>query len=282
MERFHARRPIRTGSLIVTIFGDAVVPRGGALSLASLLQIMESFGIAEGPVRTALSRLVADGWFDRRKLGRHSFYQLTAHGRDTFDTAASRIYDGRDRDWSGELDLIVLDPATDRGACRTALEAAGCGAITQDLWVAPWKADLPELKLLRLTATLDSRAASHELGRRAWPLGPLAARYEAFMSDYGHVASVADALGSNAGAAALVLRILLIHDYRRIILRDPHLPAEFLPDPWPGALARALCGHTYRRLLAPSERWLDIHAAAEAGTLPPAAASLRRRFSAQM
>ncbi|HKH34355.1 MAG TPA: hypothetical protein VKA80_09390, partial [Beijerinckiaceae bacterium] len=36
LDAFHARTPIRAGSLIVTIFGDAVAPRGGELSLASL------------------------------------------------------------------------------------------------------------------------------------------------------------------------------------------------------------------------------------------------------
>ena len=31
IERFQQRRPLRTGSLIITLFGDAIVPRGGAV-----------------------------------------------------------------------------------------------------------------------------------------------------------------------------------------------------------------------------------------------------------
>src|SRR5687767_8359362 len=64
LDAFHARTPIRAGSLIVTIFGDAVAPRGGELSLASLVEIMAAFRIGAGVVRTALSRLVAEGWFE--------------------------------------------------------------------------------------------------------------------------------------------------------------------------------------------------------------------------
>ena len=56
---FERRRPMRAGSLIVTIYGDAIVPRGGSLWLGSLLDMMAGFGVDPGLVRTAVSRLVA-------------------------------------------------------------------------------------------------------------------------------------------------------------------------------------------------------------------------------
>ena len=61
---FEKRRPLRAGSLIVTVFGDAIVPRGGSLWLGALLDIMALFGSEAGLVRTALSRLVQDGLND--------------------------------------------------------------------------------------------------------------------------------------------------------------------------------------------------------------------------
>ena len=81
LDRFHERTPIRAGSLIVTVFGDAVVPRGGVLSLSSLHEIMRAFRISDTLVRTALSRLVSEGWFERWKVGRNSYYRLTAKGQ---------------------------------------------------------------------------------------------------------------------------------------------------------------------------------------------------------
>ena len=74
-------------------------------------------------------------------------------------------------------------------------------------------------------------------------------------------------------------RVLLIHHYRRVVLRDPLLPAALLPRDWPGRAARELCGEIYRGLLPASEQWLDHHASNENGPLPAAGKGLYRRFA---
>ena len=79
-------------------------------------------------------------------------------------------------------------------------------------------------------------------------------------------------------ADAFTARVLLIHQYRRVVLRDPLLPVALLPADWPGRAARALCGQIYRALLSPSEQWLDRHGGNENGPLPKAAGELARRF----
>jgi phenylacetic acid degradation operon negative regulatory protein len=81
-----------------------------------------------------------------------------------------------------------------------------------------------------------------------------------------------------ADADAFTARILLIHHYRRVVLRDPLLPTALLPTDWPGRAARMLCGEIYRALLPASEQWLDRHGSNEDGALPKAAAELARRF----
>ena len=48
---FTGRRPVRTGSLIITIFGDAILPRGGAVLLADLIQLLEAFSLNGSQVR---------------------------------------------------------------------------------------------------------------------------------------------------------------------------------------------------------------------------------------
>ena len=77
---------------------------------------------------------------------------------------------------------------------------------------------------------------------------------------------------------AFTARILLIHHYRRVVLRDPLLPTALLPADWPGRAARQLCGEIYRGLLPASEQWLDRNASNENGPLPAAGAELARRF----
>ena len=51
--------PSRTWSVIITLFGDAIVPRGGAIWLGTLLAIFRALDIGDGVVRTAMSRLTA-------------------------------------------------------------------------------------------------------------------------------------------------------------------------------------------------------------------------------
>ena len=55
-----------------------------------------------------------------------------------------------------------------------------------------------------------------------------------------------DAAPSPSPLQAFVVRTLLVHEYRRVRLRDPQLPTELLPDDWPGAQAYALCRDFYR------------------------------------
>jgi phenylacetic acid degradation operon negative regulatory protein len=77
----------------------------------------------------------------------------------------------------------------------------------------------------------------------------------------------------------LVVRILMIHEYRRIVLRDPVLPAPLLPEDWPGRKAHELCAAIYAAIADPADRWLSGHAAAERGALPLPAQPMRGRFA---
>jgi phenylacetic acid degradation operon negative regulatory protein len=81
-----------------------------------------------------------------------------------------------------------------------------------------------------------------------------------------------------APADALVARTLLIHEFRRVVLRDPALPSALLPPDWPGRVARALAAQIYERLVPASERYLDTVARNEDGKLPPPQPSFATRF----
>src|SRR5215471_4203510 len=65
--------PSRTWSVIITVFGDAIVPRGGSVWLGTLVRFFAALGSNDGVVRTAMSRLAADGWLERSRVGRNSF-----------------------------------------------------------------------------------------------------------------------------------------------------------------------------------------------------------------
>ncbi len=115
------REPSRTGSIVITVFGDAIVPRGGSVWLGTLLEFFEQLDIDASVVRTAMSRLTADGWFERNRIGRNSFYRLVQSGRQTFDIATKHIYGPPASDWTGRFELLLIGNGGDRDAAREAL-----------------------------------------------------------------------------------------------------------------------------------------------------------------
>lgn len=260
--------PSRTGSLIISAYGDAIVPRGGEVGLADLIEMLDGLGIGGGVVRTAVSRLLRDGWLERHRVGRNSFYRLAGPGRAVFAEAARRIYGPLDTPWGGQLRLALPDA----GADRAGLEAAGYVLLAPGVLVAPDSAALPGPDALHLLASGESEIM-RTLAARVWPLEQVAKRYAAFLDLFVPL----DTTGSEPGEA-LRARVLLIHEYRRAALRDPHLPAALLPPDWPGAAARHVCARLYRTLLEPSERALD-GMVNRSGPLPKPGPDLFSRFS---
>ncbi len=274
-------RPSRTWSIVVTVFGDAVAPRGGSLWLGSLLSIFEAMEIPGGVVRTAMSRLAADGWLQRSRLGRNSFYRLTGTGRARFAAAAERIYGEPPTEWDGRFNLVLLDGGADRDTARGALESSGFGSIAPGVLMAPLSTPVPgeAAGLMRMQGCTDVPTA-RQLAERAWTLTGTAEAYRRFLHAFGPLREWVAADGRLSDLDALVARILLVHEYRRVVLRDPLLPPELLPADWPGIEARRLASGIYRALLPGSERWLDRHGQGEDGVLPPPSSDLRRRFGA--
>lgn len=283
LDNFQARPPMRAWSLIISLYGDAIVPRGGSLWLGSLIKIMSLFNIDAGHVRTAMSRLTADGWLTREKAGRNSYYRLTRREEGSFNAATQRIYFTHAPAFDGRLRLALLGPGVgDRPSARPALERAGFAALTPTTYVAfadpePPLKEIDGVFLVHADAADDVRA----LAAAAWKLGPLAAAYRAFIDRFGPTERALERDGPINDADALVARILLIHEFRRIVLRDPGLPAALLPPDWPGVSARDLTARIYRRLIAPSERFLDVHAQNRNGPLPAPDAAFGARFSAK-
>src|SRR6202000_92009 len=178
------REPSRTGSIVITVFGDAIVPRGGAVALATLLEFFETLDIDATVVRTAMSRLTADGWFERNKVGRNSFYRL-AKGRLTFDIATRHIYDPPPSDWTGRFELLLIGNAEDRDAARDALGNAGFGSPVRGVWAAPSGVPIPEeaARAIRLEVSAEDDSGRRLLAE-SWPLDRTGEAYLKFIKTF--------------------------------------------------------------------------------------------------
>jgi phenylacetic acid degradation operon negative regulatory protein len=288
--RFRRQRPLRGGSLIVTIFGDSLVPRGGAIALGSLIELAAPFGLNERLVRTASSRLAQEGWIEGRRAGKLSEYRLSKHGRARFAEATKRIYSEPNSPWSGRWTLIVVPPmrAAQRNEIRRELLWLGFGEISANVFAHP-EFDSQSLqeqrslggllgKVVGFEASLAEGDAPQRLVALGWDLNDLGLRYRRFVARFAGVQMALAQQGELAPEDGFLVRTLLIHEYRRLHLRDPLLPAQLLRPDWPGAQAAALCRDIYARVFGPSELHLARVASRLAGPLPAADPSVMLRF----
>src|SRR5262249_46077221 len=141
VQRTLAADPPRAKSLIVTVWGDALAPHGGAVWLSGLIRLMAPF-MNERLVRTSVFRLVRDGWLKRSTHGRESRYRLTTDGARRFDDAYRRIYARPDDDWRGQWEIVLADgvAAPRRAALRDELTWAGFGELGAGVFVRPHEA----------------------------------------------------------------------------------------------------------------------------------------------
>jgi phenylacetic acid degradation operon negative regulatory protein len=290
--RLLRQRPLRSGSLLMTVLGDAIAPRGGRVTLGSLIQLAEPLGLPERLVRTSVARLAQDGWLAARGRGRTSEYALTPGGRRRFAAATRRIYGARPHSWNRRWTLIMLAPqakAHRRERLREELHWLGFGQFAPDVFGHP-SFDSTEVRARLAEGSVDNRVTllqakseaardDRRLVRSGWDLAELARAYRRFVAAFAPLATALRAGAVPAPQVAFMARTLLIHEYRRIHLRDPALPDVLLPEDWVGTAAYNLCRELYRALYRAAERHLTLHARNLDGVLPAAAREARGRFA---
>lgn len=283
--RLHAGERLRVWSIVITVYGDAVAPRGGLLWLGALQALMARLDIEAGALRAAMSRLAADGWLTRQRLGRKSYYALAEAGRRDFDLATRRIYASAPVAWNGRWTLCITpeESPANRDARRRTLRGLGFGTVAPTVFLRPEIEGAPDASpavagTTLFTAEGDGAADYADLARTAWPLEAAAESYRSIVARFSSLSDALDEGSALDPLDALAARSLLIHDYRRAALRDPLLPDSLRPEPWPGEAARQLVAGLYRRLLPASEAWLDACDGRPEGPLPAPDAAFHARF----
>src|SRR5690606_18079189 len=282
-------------SLIMTIFGDCIFHRGGIISLASLIQLMDVFGFNERSVRTAVFRLVQNGWLMSEKIGRTSYYRVTESSRQRFIMADQKIYSFQHTEWDQKWDLVLLSSVEleNKLVLKKELEWLGFANIATNVMAYPG-CDQQKLQNLLLSHQMTDqvvvfRAETLELWQESyptikrmvvvnWPIQELHQRYEKFISDFREFFYFVEQDEEIDAVQAFQIRILLIHQFRRILLKDPNLPFELLPTDWLSLIARNLSTNLYQAVfMAGDEFFLNVARTAE-GSMPPAHPQFYKRF----
>lgn len=268
LNRRHAVGGASARSLLLTVLGEFVLPEGRPVLTRAIVHVLGLLGVEEKAARQALSRTASDGWLRSERVGRSARWSLTPPGRRLLTDGARRIYSfgATPRDWDGLwLVLLVSVPEARRAVrhrLRTRLLWAGFGSPAPGVWVSPnperevEAAALAELGLAEETMSFVARFAG--VGRersmvdRAWDLGEIGARYEAFIGEFGD-------LDPQPGDGVLLAQARLVHEWRRFVFVDPVLPRRLLPPHWSGHRAARLFHDRHDAWNAAArERWLAV------------------------
>lgn len=290
---FQERQPMRAKSLIITVFGDVISQHGHTIWLSSLARALEPLGVSDRLVRTSVFRLVKEGWLDVEKIGRKSFYGFSDFGAIEYQRAAKRIYALDNQAWRGGWQLLLTTdiPDRQRESVRRSLNWLGFRPVTSGVFARPGDSST-ELKELLEEFDLDKRviimdataspitAKKHlkETVSTHWSLDELAQEYDQLIQRYRQLRKLFDRGVTAEPQEAFQARILMIHDYRRILLRDTPLPDDLLPSRWPGTTARQLVASLYRELSAPSIAFIKSTLESEQGLLQEPVHNFYARF----
>jgi len=268
--------PPKAASFIVTIYGDVVEPRGGVLWMGNLIEVCGHFGISESLVRTAVSRLVNAGQLVGEREGRRSYYRLTKEARSEYLEAA-RVLFGPASQTSGFKFLFNLSEDKEKQA-----QSLGFVSIGQGGWIGPDRGTTEGLVSgavgFAASPEQNSPALHHFLAER-WDLKSYADQYEAFIGRCQPLGKRIDGELQLEGATALHLRLAMVHAFRAILLKDPRLPAEFLPEDWAGERAFRLFAKLYRFLSEAADLYIGRVFEDRNGNLPSVTDAVRKRLA---
>lgn len=218
-------RPLTARSIVLSTLLGHHPPR---LPARALVRVGELFGVAEGTIRVALSRMVAAGDLQQDDDG----YGLTARLLDRQarqDESRAPLLKPWDSGWEIAVVTAEARPAAERAALRRTMARLRLAELREGTWLRPANLDRPLVPDVGGQCTVFTAAAPEEepaaLAARLWDLPGWADRARGIAAALDHAEDLADRF--TVSAAAL-----------RHLLTDPVLPEALLPPDWPGAALR--------------------------------------------
>lgn len=274
IETFSNTRPIHANSLLLSIYGDTICPHGGTIWLGSLIKLVEPLGINQRLVRTSVFRLAEKGILQSKQVGRRSYYSLTEKGFRQFSSAQSRIYQSQPPAWDQHWRLAIASSSISqeqRDALRKELYWLGFNRISTGVFGHPTahfdavKNMLNDLQLSDHVVLLESRAINIATDTQQTPITnillkdchdttPLDELYQHFIALFQPVLDAAKQASNLPPEQCFLLRILLIHKFRHILLKEPEIPIELLPEDALNLRARELTRQLYKQLSKQSDK----------------------------
>lgn len=249
-------RPLTARSVVASTLLGTDPPR---LPVAFLVRTGALFGLAEGTVRTALSRMVAAGEASTDGEGRYSLSGVLVDRQ----ALQQRSRTAATVEWSGRWRLAVVvggaRSATQRSDLRRAMRQLRLAELRDGVWVRPDNLERPRTPALEIADAqcqwflgdpqLTLEHSDAELAAQLWDLPAWAEHATTLRRGMHGLVTRLEAGDTRALADGFVLSAAVLRHF----LADPLLPRELQPRSWPGTALRADYDRydaAYRRALA--------------------------------
>lgn len=127
-------------SAVVDLYGDHLPAHGWWAPVASIVRLTGTVGVQAPATRTAISRLVAQGWLAPAQRGGVRGYAATPDARERWRHAHTRIYSPGPAPWDGSWHVVHVDSGGERrrrDQVATTLSYLGYGRLGGGTWVSP-------------------------------------------------------------------------------------------------------------------------------------------------
>jgi phenylacetic acid degradation operon negative regulatory protein len=255
-----------TRGYLLTVLGEFVLPVGGRVWTAALLDALGALGVEERTARQAVWRSAERGLLESERVGRRTRWALSEAARRLLADGTRRIYSlhREPRPWDGRwLLLFVSVPESQRDLrhrMRTRLGWVGFASIGSGTWVSPWVDREHEVREVLADLGLDSSARSFialpggigdvaEMVTSTWPLSEIGGAYDAFLDRFESATSPVSPYDS------FVHQVRLVHEWRRFPFLDPDLPGDLLPRDWSGYRAAELFHRLHEQWRSAAWAW---------------------------
>ncbi|WP_298915955.1 PaaX family transcriptional regulator C-terminal domain-containing protein [uncultured Roseobacter sp.] len=232
----------RVWSLLISVFGDLAQEEDAGINGPVLSEIVAAMNVRPEATRVALHRLRNDGWITSQKSGRTSQHSLTDHGRRETLTAAKRIYahpDDMPTDWQ----IVILD-GTDTDQ-RGQMMAKGYTPLLPRVMIGAAALAVPGDALCLRGETIPKWLRVQLTPDGLW---------QDYRDLYRILTETDQLLPDGTVLTPLqvaVLRCLIVHNWRRLVLKHPDLPTALYTDGWRENDCRKLVGTLLHRFPRP-------------------------------
>ncbi len=200
---------IKIWSLVVTVFGDLAAQEHDSLSGAQLKALFAVLSIKHDALRVALHRLSKDGWIISERIGRNSHYRLSKFGLKETNKVWQRVYrpiHDLERQW-----YIVVLPNSLSSSVSSAIKLATRTYIVDEEFLS----EHPQAISFPLPSTAMPTWIGDDIQKDG--IGDVAATL-LFALD-----KIPNSVAAASKLRRVAIRVLCIHQWRRIVLRDASL-----------------------------------------------------------